>query len=115
MKIDDRKNEDRDLPVPAGFAHGDHPPLSARIAFRNNTRFNGGRGLVGVDATVVVTCKECSWNARASQHKSAFPAEPNAFFRDTTVSAILTQALNNFRSKVPPSCAEAMVAIVMTS
>jgi len=115
MKTDDRKNEDRDIAVPDDFRHGDHPRPSARVEFVETHRFNGGRTLGGVHATVVVKCPGCSWNARASKYKAAFPAEPHAFLRDTAVAALLVQALNNFRSKVPASCEEAMVAIVMTS
>ncbi len=121
MKIEERKNEARDLTVPPDFIHGDHQPLTASIQYVSE-RWPGGRrsssgdkAIDGVNATVTVRCSECCWNARATQFKSADDRDPNAFFRETTVANILVQALNNFRSKVPASCADALAAFVLTS
>jgi hypothetical protein len=124
MKTEGRTNVDRDLDV-VGFSHGDHQPLTAIITFAVVKRFGGrsGRGsstlgeslIDGVNATVVVRCPGCCWNARATQYKSADNRDPNAYVKDTTVAKILVQALNNFRSKVPTSCADAMAAFILTS
>jgi hypothetical protein len=68
-----------------------------------------------MNATVVVRCSGCCWNARATQFKSADDRDPNAFVKDTTVAKILLQALNNFKSKIPASCADALASFVLTS
>ena len=43
------------------------------------------------------------------------PNNPNARFTDKALSKIMIQAVNNFKSKVPPSCEEALVKFVMSS
>lgn len=121
MKTEERTNVARDLEV-AGFSHGDHLPLAANVFFSDVKRFSGRSGnrtgdspIDGVNATVVVRCSGCCWNARATRFKSADDRDPNAFVKDTTVAKILVEALNNFKSKVPASCAEALAAFVLTS
>lgn len=105
MKTEERANVDRDLEV-VGFSHGDHSSVTARVFFVEVRRFSNKNG---VNATIVVRCPGCCWSARATQFKSA------DYVRDTTVAKIFVQALNNFRSKVPASCADALAAFVLTS
>jgi hypothetical protein len=121
VKTEERTNADRDLEV-VGFSHGDHRPLAAHVSFTDVKRFSGrsgnrtgDRSIDGVNATVVVRCSGCCWNARATQFKSSDDRDPNAYVRNTTVSRILIQALNNFKFKVPASCADALAAFVITS
>lgn len=105
--IDVRRNEDRDLMVPSDYVHGDHGPFTIRVEFSESRR--------GSTARVILRCEKCCWNARANLFKSVNPTQPNAFFRETVIERVVVQALNNFRSKAPASCADALASFVLTS
>ncbi len=109
------KNENGTVPIPEVFSHGDHVVTpEAAVVFEDNQKY-GSRSLQ-VRATVVIRCPACGWNARASKAKYEHPGNnPNANFSDADLRKVLEQALNNFKSKVPPSCEEALVKFVMSS
>lgn len=109
----DPDNADRALEVAHSFwDFGDHSGFHAWVVFERRKRFSDR--FEHIVAQLFVECRSCGCWATASDTRG-LNSEMEKTYPERRLERLLKSAFNNFKSRFPSSCAEALAHFVMRS